>query len=47
MATMTYDEIAALIASGDWKEEIIAESETQDFTKNINKFQYFFVQLLI
>lgn len=41
MATMTYDEIAALIASGDWKEEIIAESETQDFTKNINKFQYF------
>lgn len=41
MLTMTYDDISALIASGDWKEEIIAESEEQEFTKNINKFQYF------
>ena len=41
MAIMTYDEIAALISSGDWKDEIIAENETAEFTKNINKFQYF------
>lgn len=41
MAIMTYDEIAALIAGGDWKDEIVAENEAAEFTKNINKFQYF------
>ena len=39
--TMNYDEIAALVASGDWKEEILSENETATLTKNMNKFQYF------
>lgn len=39
--SMTYDEIATLIASGDWKEEVLAESETQELVKNINRFKYF------
>ena len=35
--TMNYDEIAALVASGDWKEEILSENETAELTKNMNK----------
>ena len=43
--TMTYDEIAALIGSGDWKEDILAQTETDTLVKNINSYKYFTLEV--